>query len=157
MIFIPLDIPQLSPLENTEIGTALLHHVHGTLSWFSLVIIYMCKKMFEYPSHSFTYSPIYFNFPPPPPMIYIINEFLKYDSKHVIIFFKILHKHYLQCKEITKAVTIITLWHKVNFSLQNKYITIVWKFKTICDSNVNITFLNLHSSWDLKHVEHEVI
>ena len=26
----------------------------------------------------------------------------------------------------------------------------------ICDSNVNITFLNLHSSRDLKHVEHEV-
>ena len=27
----------------------------------------------------------------------------------------------------------------------------------ICDSNANITFLHLHSSRDLKHVEHEVI
>ena len=27
----------------------------------------------------------------------------------------------------------------------------------ICDSNVNITFLNLHSSRHRKHVEHEVI
>ena len=62
VIFIPLDIPQLSPLENTEIGTALLHHVHGTLSWFSLVIIYMCKKMSEYSSHLFTHL-----FSPPPP------------------------------------------------------------------------------------------
>ena len=78
VIFIPLDIPQLSPLENTEIGTALLHHVHGTFSRFNLVIIYKCKNFFEYPSHSFIYSPIYFhlNPPPPTPMIYIINEFL---------------------------------------------------------------------------------
>ena len=66
-------------------------------------------------------------------------------------------------QEIPKAVTKITFWRKVNFGLQNKcvflwqYITIVWKFKKICDSNVNITFLNLHSSRDLKHVEHEVI
>ena len=29
--------------------------------------------------------------------------------------------------------------------------------KQICDSNVNITFLNLRSIRDLKHVEHEVI
>ena len=29
--------------------------------------------------------------------------------------------------------------------------------KKICDSNVNITFLNVHSSRDLKHVEHGVI
>ena len=29
--------------------------------------------------------------------------------------------------------------------------------KTVCDSNVNIKFLNLHSSRDLKHVEHEVM
>ena len=32
VIFISLDIPHLSPLENTEIGTALIHHVHGKLS-----------------------------------------------------------------------------------------------------------------------------
>ena len=61
VIFIPLDMPQLSPLENTEICTALIphvHHVHGELSWSSLVIIYMCKKVSEYPN-----LPIY---PPPP-------------------------------------------------------------------------------------------
>ena len=56
----------MSPLENTKIGTALIHHLHGTLSWFSLVIFYMCKKTSEYPSHSLTYSPIYFHLPPPP-------------------------------------------------------------------------------------------
>ena len=32
------------PLENTEIGTALIHHVQGKLSWSNFVIIYMCKK-----------------------------------------------------------------------------------------------------------------
>ena len=37
VIFIHLDIPQLSPLEDTEKGTALIHHVRGTLSCFSLV------------------------------------------------------------------------------------------------------------------------
>ena len=71
VIFIPLDMLQLSPLENTEICTALIHHVHhvhGMLSWSSLVIIYMCKKVSEYPNHSFSYSPIYF--PPPPDVIY---------------------------------------------------------------------------------------
>ena len=31
------------------------------------------------------------------------------------------------------------------------------KVKKNCDSNVNITFLNLHSSRDLNDVEHEVI
>ena len=80
VIFIPLDIQKVSPLENTEIGTALIHHVHGKLSWSSLVIIYMCKKVSKYPSHSLTYLPIYFQTLPPPPMIYIIKKFLKYYS-----------------------------------------------------------------------------
>ena len=71
-----LDVHKLSPLEKTELGTALIHHIHGKLSWSSLVIIYMCKKVSEYPSHSFTYLPIYIH-PPPPPVIYIINTFLK--------------------------------------------------------------------------------
>ena len=33
----------------------------------------------------------------------------------------------------------------------------VVEVQKICDSNVNMTFLNLHSIRDLKHVEHEVI
>ena len=63
MRFHTLDIQKVSPLENTEIGTALIHHVHVKLSWSSL--IYMCKKVSEYPSHSFTYLPIYFQPLPP--------------------------------------------------------------------------------------------
>ena len=78
--FIPLDIPQLSPLENTEIGTALIHHVHETLSWFSVVIMYMCKKCPNTPVIRSRIHPFIFTSPPPPPMIYIINELLKYDS-----------------------------------------------------------------------------
>ena len=31
VIFIPLDVQKLSPPENTEIGTALIPHVHGKL------------------------------------------------------------------------------------------------------------------------------
>ena len=114
---IPIDIPQLSPLENTEIGTALIHHVNGKLSWSSLVIIYMCKKVSNTSVIRSLIHPFIFT-PPPPTMIYIINEFLKYYSIDYH-FFKILHTHYLQCKEIPKAVTKITFWHKVNFSLQN--------------------------------------
>ena len=68
----------VSPLENAEIGTALIHHVYVKSSWSSLVIIHMCKTVSEYPSHSFTYLPIYFH--PLPPMIYIINKLLKYYS-----------------------------------------------------------------------------
>ena len=76
VIFIPLDVQKLSPLENTEIGTALIHHVHGKLSWSSFVIIYMCKQVSEYPSYSFTYLLIYFH--PPPYDIYYqhISEIL---------------------------------------------------------------------------------
>ena len=59
VIFIPLDVHKLSPLENTEIGIALIHHVHAKLSWSSLVIIYMCKKWSNTPGirsliHAFT-------------------------------------------------------------------------------------------------------
>ena len=77
VIFIPLDVQKLSPLENTEIGTALIPHVHGKLSRSSLVIIYMCKKVSDYHSHSFTYLPIFFH-PPPPYDIYYqqISEIL---------------------------------------------------------------------------------
>ena len=93
---------------------------------------HMCKKMSEYPSHSFTYS-IYFHLPPPPRWYILSTNF--WNMIQLITIFKILHKHYLQCKEIPKAVTEITFWHKVNFSLQNRcvfndnIITIVWKFK----------------------------
>ena len=66
VIFTPLDIPQLSPLENTELGTALIHHVHGTLSWFSLVIIYMCKKCPNTPVIRSLIHPFIFTSPPPP-------------------------------------------------------------------------------------------
>ena len=78
VIFIPLDVQKLSLLENTEIGTALIHHVHGKLSWSGSVRIYMCKKVSEYPSHSFTYLPIYFH--PPPYNIYYqqISEIVFY-------------------------------------------------------------------------------
>ena len=71
VIFIPFDVQKLSPLENTEIDTPLIHHVHRTLSW-SSHNLYVQKV-------SFTYSPIYFH-PPPPTMIYIINKLLKYYS-----------------------------------------------------------------------------
>ena len=60
-----LDVHKLSPLQKTEIGTAIIHHIHGKLSWSSLVIIYMCKKVSEYPSHLFTHYPYS---PPPPPV-----------------------------------------------------------------------------------------
>ena len=66
VIFIPLDVQKLSPLANTGIGTALIHHVHGKLSWSSSVIIYMCKKC---PNTPVIRSLIYqFIFTPPPPL-----------------------------------------------------------------------------------------
>ena len=64
---------------------------------------------------------------------------------------------------MSKTVTKITFWHKVNFNLQSKFIFLMTLYNdgvemyTICDSNVIINFLNLHLSRDLKHVEHEVI
>ena len=68
VVFIPLDIPHLSPLENTETGTALLHHVHGTLSWFSLVIIYMCKFFSNTPVICSLIHPFIFTSTHPPPL-----------------------------------------------------------------------------------------
>ena len=38
----------------------VIQHLHGKLSWSSLVIIFFMRtEESEYPSHSFTYSPIY--------------------------------------------------------------------------------------------------
>ena len=71
VIFIPLDIQKVSPLKNTEVGTALIHHVHVKLSWSSLVI----EKC---PNTPVIRSLIYPFFHSLPPMIYIINKFLKY-------------------------------------------------------------------------------
>ena len=94
MIFISLDIPKLSLLENTEIITALIHSVQGKLSWSRLVIIYMCIQVSEYPSHSLTFSLIYF-YPPPPPYDiddeHISSRNLKHGKN------KVIKLYYLEC------------------------------------------------------------
>ena len=92
----------------------LIHHVNGKLSWSSLVIIYRCTKLSEYSNHSFTYSPIYSQ----PPWYILLTNF--WNIIQLLTIFQIIQKHYLQCKEMPKAVTKITFRHKVNFSLQNK-------------------------------------
>ena len=81
------------------------------------------QKMFEYPSHSFTYSPIYFH--PPPPRLYILSTNF-WNMIKLIIIFLILHKHYLHCNEIPKADTKITFWHKVkNVIIMTKLIKLI--------------------------------
>ena len=61
-----LQCNQSEPLENASrrivdlMNENVIQHVHGKLSWSSLVIIYnMRTEVSEYPSHSFTYLPIY--------------------------------------------------------------------------------------------------
>ena len=80
-------------IKNTEIGTALIHHVNGKLSWFSLVIKYLClviKCAKKCPNTPVIRSLIYSFIPPPPYYIYIINKFLKYNSinYHFFIYYK---------------------------------------------------------------------